>query len=151
MNFTFRKKRISGILTVVPANELSFVAEMKNFNFPEARSLKLMEVMGYKKRRLVQSGVCVSDLAVPACSFLIAASSATRLMPGRSSRRLGLLHAADQLPSGPDRLKQDTFCLISTRKRGFRHRVDGGVHAARKERFAKWSWSTLTFSVAKLR
>ena len=38
MNFTFRKKRISGILNVLPANERSFVDEMKNFNFPEARS-----------------------------------------------------------------------------------------------------------------
>src|SRR6202167_2764831 len=37
---------------------------MKNFNFPEARSLKLKEVMGYDKRRLVEPGVCVSDLAV---------------------------------------------------------------------------------------
>jgi 3-oxoacyl-[acyl-carrier-protein] synthase-3 len=64
MNFTFRRKRISGILTVVPARERSFLEEMKNFNFPEARSLKLKEVMGYDKRRLVEPGVCVSDLAV---------------------------------------------------------------------------------------
>jgi 3-oxoacyl-[acyl-carrier-protein] synthase-3 len=64
MNFTFRRKRISGILTVVPANKRSFVEEMKNYNFPEARSLKLKEVMGYDKRRLVQPGVCVSDLSV---------------------------------------------------------------------------------------
>jgi 3-oxoacyl-[acyl-carrier-protein] synthase-3 len=64
MNFTFHRKRISGILTVVPANERSFVEEMRNFNFPEARSLKLKEVMGYDKRRLVEPGVCVSDLAV---------------------------------------------------------------------------------------
>ena len=64
MNFAFQRKRISGILTVVPANERSFVEEMRNFNFPEARSLKLKEVMGYDKRRLVEPGVCVSDLAV---------------------------------------------------------------------------------------
>jgi len=64
MNFTFYRKRISGILTVVPANERFFVDEMKNFNFPEARSLKLKEVMGYHKRRMVTEGVCVSDLAV---------------------------------------------------------------------------------------
>ena len=43
MNFTFRRKRISGLLVVVPANERSFVEEMKNFNFPEARSLKMKE------------------------------------------------------------------------------------------------------------
>jgi len=40
------------------------VEEMKNYNFPEARSLKLKEVMGYNKRRLVEPNVCVSDLAV---------------------------------------------------------------------------------------
>ncbi len=64
MKFTYRGKRISGIFTVVPANERTFLEEMKNFNFPEARSLKLKEVMGYDRRRLVEPGVCVSDLAV---------------------------------------------------------------------------------------
>jgi 3-oxoacyl-[acyl-carrier-protein] synthase III len=64
VNFTYHRKRVSGILTIVPAQERTFVEEMKNFNFPEARSLKLKEVMGYDKRRLVQEGVCVSDLAV---------------------------------------------------------------------------------------
>jgi len=64
MNFTFRRKRISGLLAVAPAHEQSFLGDMKNFNFPEARSRKLMEVMGYDKHRLVEPGVCVSDLAV---------------------------------------------------------------------------------------
>lgn len=64
MNFTFHNKRVSGIFVVLPANERSFVEEMRNYNFPEARSLKLKEVMGYNKRRLVEPHVCVSDLAV---------------------------------------------------------------------------------------
>jgi 3-oxoacyl-[acyl-carrier-protein] synthase-3 len=64
MNFLFRRKRISGVLTVVPVRERSFVEEMKNYDFPEARSLKLKEVMGYDKRRLVEPDVCMSDLAV---------------------------------------------------------------------------------------
>jgi 3-oxoacyl-[acyl-carrier-protein] synthase-3 len=64
MNFTFQRKRISGVLSVLPANERSFVEEMNNFNFPEERSLKLKEVMGYDKHRLVEPGVCVSDLTV---------------------------------------------------------------------------------------
>ena len=70
MNFTFRRKRISGVLVVLPANERSFVEEMKNFNFPEARSLKLKEAMGYDKHRLVKEGVCVSDLAVFGLQYL---------------------------------------------------------------------------------
>jgi len=64
MNFTFRRKRICGILTVVPAREQSFLEDMKNFNFSESRSLKLKEVMGFDKHRMVEPGVCVSDLAV---------------------------------------------------------------------------------------
>jgi 3-oxoacyl-[acyl-carrier-protein] synthase-3 len=70
MNFVFQRKRISGILTVVPSNQRSFVDEMRNFNFPEARSLKLKEVMGYDKRRVVAEGVCVSDLATFGLKYL---------------------------------------------------------------------------------
>ena len=64
MNFTFRRKRMTGILVVMPAREQSFLEEMRNFNFPEERSLKLKEVMGYDKHRIVEPDVCASDLAV---------------------------------------------------------------------------------------
>ena len=63
MNFVFRHRRISGLLAIVPANERSFVDEMANFDFPLARSLKLKQVMGYDKHRLVDGPVCASDLA----------------------------------------------------------------------------------------
>ncbi len=64
MNFLFRNKRVSGLLAAVPAHERSFDEDMRGFNFPPARSLKLKEVMGYDKHRLVEPGTCVSDLAV---------------------------------------------------------------------------------------
>ena len=70
MNFVFRQKRISGLLAILPANERSFVDEIKNFNFSEARSLKLREVMGYNKHRLVKADVCVSDLAAFGMKYL---------------------------------------------------------------------------------
>ena len=38
--------------------------DMKDFDFPEEKSLKLKKVMGYDKRRIVTDGTCVSDLAV---------------------------------------------------------------------------------------
>lgn len=115
MNFIFRRKRITGILTVVPTNERSFLEEMKNFNFPEARSLKLKEVMGYDKRRLVEPGVCVSDLAVFGLQnlfdrgllnrdeidvLLVATMSPDHFMPATSSIIQGRLG-----------LKQDMVCL----------------------------------------
>ena len=63
MNFTFSNRRITGLLAIVPANERSFLEDMANFNFPPARSLKLKQVMGYDKHRVVDGPVCVSDLA----------------------------------------------------------------------------------------
>ena len=64
MNFSFAGKRIAGILTVLPANERSFMDDMKNFDFPEEKSLKLKKVMGYDRHRIVTGETCVSDLAV---------------------------------------------------------------------------------------
>jgi 3-oxoacyl-[acyl-carrier-protein] synthase III len=115
MNFTFHRKRISGILSVVPANERSFVEEMKNFNFPESRSLKLKEVMGYDKHCTVEAGVCVSDLAVRGFEHLfrqgllkgeeidaliLVTQSPDYFMPPTSSVIQGRLN-----------LKQDLFCM----------------------------------------
>jgi 3-oxoacyl-[acyl-carrier-protein] synthase III len=114
MNFTFHGKRISGSLVVVPENERSFVEDMKNFNFPEARSLKLKEVMGYDKRRVVKPGVCVSDLAVfgmrhlfhegllrpeEVDALLLVTQTPDHFMPATSSIIQGRL-----------RLKQDMLC-----------------------------------------
>jgi 3-oxoacyl-[acyl-carrier-protein] synthase-3 len=115
MNFVFRGKRISGLLAVVPANEGNFLDEMQNFNFPKNRSLKLKEVMGYDKHRLVESGVCVSDLALfglrqlidrrlldPADidALILVTQSPDLLMPPTSSIIQGHLG-----------LKHDMFCL----------------------------------------
>jgi 3-oxoacyl-[acyl-carrier-protein] synthase-3 len=115
MNFLFRGKRISGLLAVVPANEGNFLEEMQHFNFPKNRSLKLKEVMGYDKHRLVQSGVCVSDLTVFGLQHLfdrrlldrdeidaliLVTQSPDHLMPPTSSIIPGRLA-----------LKHDMFCM----------------------------------------
>src|SRR5437764_11034537 len=115
MKFTFRRKRISGILVIVPENERTFVDEMKNFNFPEARSLKLREVMGFDKRRIVPPGVCVSDLAVYGLQYLF---QHQLLRPEEIDALLLVTQAPDHfmpatssLVQGRLRLKRDVFCL----------------------------------------
>lgn len=115
MNFAFRGKRIAGLLTVVPANEGSFLEEMKNFNFPVNRSLKLKEVMGYDKHRLVEEGVCVSDLAVHGLRHLF---SRGRLDPADIDALILVTQSPDHLMpptssiiQGRLNLKQDMFCL----------------------------------------
>ena len=115
MNFTFRRKRISGLLGVVPAHEQSFLEDMKQFEFPENRSRKLMDVMGYDRHRLVEPGVCVSDLAVNGLQHLfdrgllgrddfdaliLVTQSPDHFMPPTSSVIQGRLG-----------LKHDLFCL----------------------------------------
>jgi 3-oxoacyl-[acyl-carrier-protein] synthase-3 len=71
VNFTFRGKRIAGILTVLPPTERTFLEDMKAFDFPEAKSLKLKLVMGFDKHRLVASETCTSDLSVFGMKYLI--------------------------------------------------------------------------------
>jgi 3-oxoacyl-[acyl-carrier-protein] synthase III len=115
VNLFFEGKRISSLLTVVPAREQSFIEDMKAFDFPEARSRKLMEVMGYDKHRLVDNETCVSDLAVFGLEHLFSRQIVAReevdalvlvtqtpdyLMPPTSSIVQGRLG-----------LKQDMFCL----------------------------------------
>lgn len=64
MIIKFANKCISGISVVVPENERSFLDDMKNFDFPEKRSLQLKEVMGYDSHRIVEEGTTSSDLVI---------------------------------------------------------------------------------------
>ena len=115
MNFKFKGKRISGVLAVIPANERSFLEEMKHFDFPEARSLKLKEVMGYDKRRLVQPGVCVSDLAAFGLQNLfdrrlLAPNDLDALIVCTQTPDY-LLPPTSSVIQGRLKLKQDMFCM----------------------------------------
>jgi 3-oxoacyl-[acyl-carrier-protein] synthase-3 len=115
MKFVFSHRKITGLLAIVPANERSFVDEMANFNSPPARSLKLKQVMGYDKHRLVDGPVCASDLVCFGMEHLFSSGKLGRddcdalivvtqspdyLMPPTSSVIQGRLG-----------LKQDMFCM----------------------------------------
>ena len=63
MKFKFKDKAITGMMVVVPEQERLFVDDMKLFNALENRSRKLAMVMGYNAHRVVEGGVCASDLA----------------------------------------------------------------------------------------
>ncbi len=70
MDFTFKGKKITGILTVLPEREIRFEDEIENYNFTKAQSLKLKMVMGYDKHRIVEAGTCSSDLCVFGLEYL---------------------------------------------------------------------------------
>lgn len=70
MNLKFQNKIISGILTVLPENEVKFEDEIENYNFSRSQSMKLKLVMGYNKRRVVKEGTTSSDLCIYGMNYL---------------------------------------------------------------------------------
>ncbi len=71
MNLLFKDKKITGILTVLPAHENRFDDEVGQYNFSAAKSLKLKLTMGYNKRRVVEGETCVSDLCIHGLNYLL--------------------------------------------------------------------------------
>lgn len=115
MRLSFSGKAITGLLTIVPANERRFADEMANFNFSPARSRKLAEVMGYDRHRIVAGPACSSDLAIAAIEHLFATGAMLR-------EEVGALIFVTQTPDYPMPgtskvvhgrlgLHRDVFCL----------------------------------------
>ena len=64
MKTIFHGKRITGILGVLPQNEILFDDEVGNYTFPEKQTLRLKKIMGYEKHRIVKDTTASSDLCV---------------------------------------------------------------------------------------
>ena len=61
MKFIFHHKKISGILCVLPENEILFEDEVGQYTFPPAQTLRLKKVMGYGKHRIVRPETSTFD------------------------------------------------------------------------------------------
>ena len=70
MKFKYHNKKISGILTIVPQTVKTFDEEMGQYASSPARMKKLKQIMGFQEHRIVEEGVCVSDLAVYGMEYL---------------------------------------------------------------------------------
>lgn len=70
MRFEFSNKKITGILSIVPQNEVKFDDEIANYNFLEKQCLKLKSIMGYDRKRVALDGVCSSDLCAYGMNWL---------------------------------------------------------------------------------
>nr|WP_319398899.1 ketoacyl-ACP synthase III [uncultured Carboxylicivirga sp.] len=70
MNLKFTHKKITGILTVVPENEVKFEDTIDNYNFSQRQSKQLGKIMGYDRQRIVKEGVTVSELCVYGLNYL---------------------------------------------------------------------------------
>lgn len=115
MNFLFTGKQIAGIHTVLPSRECRFVDDMSAFGFPPERSRKLQEIMGYDRHRIVEPGVCVSDLAVAGLKHLF---KQQHIQPDEFDALLVLTQCPDHfipptsnIIQGRLNLKHDLFCM----------------------------------------
>ena len=70
MDFVFKNKRISGILTILPKKVVKFEDEMGNYSFSPAKCMKLKLAMGYKEHRLAEPGQCSSDFCKYGLQYL---------------------------------------------------------------------------------
>ena len=70
MDFHFQNKRITGILTVLPSQIVTFEEEMTNYNFSPMKCQKLKLAMGYKEHRLAKKGECSSDFCIYGLQYL---------------------------------------------------------------------------------
>lgn len=70
MDFIFRNKRITGILTVLPHKVVTFEEEMGNYSFSPAKCMKLKLAMGYKEHRIAEEGQCASDFCAHGLEYL---------------------------------------------------------------------------------
>ena len=70
MDFVFKNKRISGILTILPKKSVKFEDEMGNYSFSPAKCMKLKLAMGYKEHRIAEPGQCSSDFCIHGLQYL---------------------------------------------------------------------------------
>ena len=70
MDFVFKNKRISGILTILPKKAVKFEDEMANYSFSPAKCTKLKLAMGYNEHRIAEPGQCSSDFCKYGLQYL---------------------------------------------------------------------------------
>lgn len=59
---SFKGVRISGVATILAEHDIPFENEIANYDFPPEKSLRLKNIMGYRKHRLVGRETASSDL-----------------------------------------------------------------------------------------
>ena len=71
MDFTFKNKKITGILSIVPEEKVFFIDEIENYSFSLEKCMALKKVMGFNERRIVRGNICSSDLCLEGMIHLI--------------------------------------------------------------------------------
>src|SRR5829696_2870694 len=70
MNFKFKNKRVSGILTVLPADEFRFEDEFERYGLTPENAARYQKTMGLGNHRISRPETAASDLAVFGLEYL---------------------------------------------------------------------------------
>lgn len=71
MQLTFKNKKISSMLGILPQNEYFFDDEVDNYSFSRNQTMRMKKVMGYNKHRLAKKTSTVSDFAVFGLKYIL--------------------------------------------------------------------------------
>jgi 3-oxoacyl-[acyl-carrier-protein] synthase-3 len=71
INYKVSKKKISGIVSVVPKHTVKFSDEISNYGFSKEKCINLQETIGFNERRIVADGECGSDLCMFGIEYLL--------------------------------------------------------------------------------
>lgn len=70
MDLTFKNKKITGILAVIPEVVSRFEDDMVNYNFSPAKSMRLKRAMGYNTHRVAKKGQTSVDFCIHGLEYL---------------------------------------------------------------------------------
>jgi len=71
MKAVFHNKKITGMLGILPQNEIFFEDEVNNYTFPPKQTIRLKKVMGYEKHRVVKSTTASSDFCLYGLNYML--------------------------------------------------------------------------------
>lgn len=70
MNFKFKNKRVSGILTVLARDEFRFEDEFTRYGLTQENAARYQKTMGFGNHRIARADACASDMSVFGLDYL---------------------------------------------------------------------------------
>ena len=115
MNLSFKGKKITDIVSVVPENVSRFVDELHQYSFPVEKSLKLKDIMGFNEHRVAPEDVTAADMCEFGFNYLVDSKG---LNPASIDALIFISHTPDHfvpptssILHGKLGLKEDCLCF----------------------------------------
>jgi 3-oxoacyl-[acyl-carrier-protein] synthase-3 len=115
MFLEFSGKKITDLIAIIPKQVSRFVDELDQYSFSREKSLKLMDIMGFREHRIAPDNITASDLCEYGFKILVREGA---LDPGSIDALIFVTHTPDHfipptssILHGKLGLKEDCVCL----------------------------------------